>query len=361
MLDIEKYYDTLSPADRVQEAESLHERILGDAQRVVYALCDLCEHLKVMRDAKLYREMGFESFERYVEDKVGLKQRQAYTYISAYERLGKSVLQSNASLGITKLSLLAEVSGVDRADFLEEHDLDGMSVSELRALVDKAKVQGEQLGLLQEQVETLKKEAENAEFLSLMIHEERKLVDCKEDELQKLRQEHEELLKKPVEVAVAEVSPEELARLKQEALTEAEQRFSGEKQAINREWKQKVDAAKEKAEKAAKAELEKSLQKEREVAAENLRKAIEAEREQIAAKQQAAEAEREALKERAEQLERQMQHSTDGDVLEVNVYFRELQEIFLKLSGKISSIAERDPEMGEKLRAVVRKVLDGLA
>ena len=114
-------YENLAADQRESAAQELHEKIVGDANRVVFALCDLAEHLKIMRDCRLYEDLGLSSFEEYVESRVGLKQRQAYNYISAYERLGPKVLRENGNLGITKLNLLAEVSAPDRAEFLEEH------------------------------------------------------------------------------------------------------------------------------------------------------------------------------------------------------------------------------------------------
>ena len=128
-------YENLAADQRQNAAQELHERIVGDANRVVFALCDLAEHLKIMRDCKLYADLGMSSFEEYVESKVGLKQRQAYNYISAYERLGPKMLRENGNLGITKLNLLAEVSAVDRADFLEENDLAGMTVQQVKEQV----------------------------------------------------------------------------------------------------------------------------------------------------------------------------------------------------------------------------------
>ena len=142
-------YENLAADQRESAAQELHEKIVGDANRVVFALCDLAEHLKIMRDCRLYEDLGLSSFEEYVESRVGLKQRQAYNYISAYERLGPKVLRENGNLGITKLNLLAEVSAPDRAEFLEENDLAGMTVQQVKELVKKTKDQGEQLELLQ--------------------------------------------------------------------------------------------------------------------------------------------------------------------------------------------------------------------
>ena len=99
------------------------------------AMVSLCESLKRMRDTKGYESLGFKNFEDYTEKACGIKKRQAYNYIQTYERLGGSFLQSNAQLGITKLQLLTEVCAVDRYDFVEDNDLENMSVTEVKKLV----------------------------------------------------------------------------------------------------------------------------------------------------------------------------------------------------------------------------------
>lgn len=116
-----------------------------------------------MRDQKLYEEFGYSSFEEYTEKAVSIKPRQAYTYISTYERLGSTVLQSNANLGITKLDLIAQMNPVERTEKLAENAFDGMSVSEIKALVQKSKNQGEQISLLQTALEEAKAQNKAAE------------------------------------------------------------------------------------------------------------------------------------------------------------------------------------------------------
>lgn len=116
-----------------------------------------------MRDQKLYEEFGYSSFDEYTEKAVSIKPRQAYTYISTYERLGSTVLQSNANLGITKLDLIAQMNPVERTEKLAENAFDGMSVSEIKALVQKSKNQGEQISLLQTALEEAKAQNKAAE------------------------------------------------------------------------------------------------------------------------------------------------------------------------------------------------------
>ncbi len=89
--------------ERADEAAKLHAQIMANGQVAASALLEFCKGLKRMRDEKLYTELGFDTFEDYTEKLAGIKSRMAYHYISCYENLGTTFLQSNANLGITKL------------------------------------------------------------------------------------------------------------------------------------------------------------------------------------------------------------------------------------------------------------------
>lgn len=147
-------------SETYKTAVQTHQRILANGEICAQSLLEICKDLKKMRDEKLYEEFGYAAFDEYTEKAVGIKPRQAYTYISTYERLGATVLQSNASLGITKLDLIAQINPVERTQMLAENTFDGMSVSEVKALVQKAKDQGEQISLLQEELAEVKAQEE---------------------------------------------------------------------------------------------------------------------------------------------------------------------------------------------------------
>ena len=146
-------------------AIQITERIRANGRTAVNAVCAIGEDLRTMKIDNLYTELGYESFEDYAEKEFDLKRRQAYQYISVYEKLGKEFVQSNAQLGITKLALLATANPEDRAEIMESEDLQSMKTRELEDLLDKYKQQGEQLSLLQEkntELEAKVEELENA-------------------------------------------------------------------------------------------------------------------------------------------------------------------------------------------------------
>lgn len=128
-----------------QKAFDTHARILANGQVLSNTLVEICKDLKSMRDERLYAELGYDSFEDYAEKAVGIKQRQAYSYISAYEKLGPTYMEENSSLGITKLALISQISSYERDDFLEEVDVENSSVRELKEKVEEYKRQNEQL------------------------------------------------------------------------------------------------------------------------------------------------------------------------------------------------------------------------
>lgn len=144
---------TMAPEAR---AQLLTERIRENGSTAARAVWAIGRDLRTMKAEELYTELGYETFEEYAEHEFQLKRRQAYTYISVYEKLGPNELvQSTAQLGITKLSLLTTVDAEDRAEILAEHDVAGMTTKELEKLLEDYKIQGEQLSLLEEKVEEM--------------------------------------------------------------------------------------------------------------------------------------------------------------------------------------------------------------
>lgn len=253
------------------EAMKLHIEIMSKGKIVADAMVDFCKGLKRMRDEKLYAELGYEDFGTYVESMVGLKQRQAYHYISVLENLGERLLQSTAGVGIEKLKLLASVPGIDREEFVENHDLNDLTVKELRELTEKYNQQSEQISLLADEKKTL--EQNHAKLLRMKddesaarIDAEKKLAKEREvskkfkDKLSKANEAKEalerrvkELEAQPIEVAVEQYDIEELTKVRQEAAEAAEREYKEKLAQRDRELeeaRQTVENALRKAEEA---------------------------------------------------------------------------------------------------------------
>lgn len=176
-------------------AIQITERIRANGRTAVNAVCAIGKDLRTMKIDNLYTELGYTDFETYAEKEFDLRRRQAYQYISVFERLGEEFVQSNAQLGITKLSLLAMANPEDRAEVMETEDVKGMTTRQLEELLDKYKQQGEQLSMLQEEKEELSKEKTDN---SRMIH-------ALEQKIKELEKRNTELENSPKEVAVQEV------------------------------------------------------------------------------------------------------------------------------------------------------------
>ena len=246
-----------------EEAFRTHQRIMANGTIAAQALFEVCKDLKHMRDEKLYAELGYENFEDYCEQMAGIKSRMAYNYISTYERLGPSVLQSNANLGITKLELIAGMNPVDRAEGLASGEFENMSVSEIKELIKKNREMGEQINLLQERLEdaqSVDEESDSAEDSG---------YDAEKDEMhEKIKELEEQLRNKDsahkieIEELAEKISGELREELKSELAGEAsEQDNSAE---IQKQIDAAVTLAKKETEKEVKAKLKEKTEKQAE-------------------------------------------------------------------------------------------------
>ena len=295
------------------EAVKLHQNIMLNAELAANSMVAMCRDLKIMRDRRLYEELGCAEFSEYTENLVGIKARQAYTYISTYEKLGDTVLQSNATLGITKLSLIAQMNAEDRAEMLESGQADDMTVAELKKLVEENKNQGEQISILNAEIEELKKkESEGADGSELEseIEDLKKQLDEKHALVEKLENDLEE--RKKAEVPDTKALEEKIeSKILKKAEAEKKKAFSdGEKSAEN--------AVKEK---------------------------INALNSQI-----------EAAQSRAQELEKQLALS-DSASAEAKVYISSIQAEFNALMGVISSMPA---EQAEKFKGAVKKLCSAI-
>lgn len=143
-----------------QEAVIITERIKANGRIAVTAVCDIGKDLRRMKVENLFTHLGYENFEDYAKKEFDLERRQAYLYISVYEKLGEDFVQANARLGITKLAELSMMNPEDRQELMESTDIEKMSTRELKALVESYKNQGEQLSMLEEENKKLKEESE---------------------------------------------------------------------------------------------------------------------------------------------------------------------------------------------------------
>lgn len=284
-----------------QEAAAMHFEIVQAAKHAVDSLLDLSRKLKRMRDSGRYKELGFATFGEYTEAAVGIKQRQAYNYISVVESLPARLIEENAAAGVTKLALLAKLNPEERED-LTGDALANISVADLKKLVEERDAMAQQLSMFQE--------AQRVETVAD--------VDAIPSE--------------PVDV-------EEIRRqAAEETRRQLEKEFQNERAKLEAEKAEAVNAATMKAEKAAASEVRKAKQeaatKAAEETAQQVKKAVEeatrkaAEAQEAKDRQQleqARQAEAEAKKE-AEALAKQMQLNTDEDGVRFVLLFEQMRD-----------------------------------
>ena len=205
-----------------EQALSLHQRIMTSGSLAAQNLWDMANALKEMRDGKLYKELGYQNFESYCEEMVGMTRRNAYHYISIVEKISSENVKSISQIGMTKLALLAKLSEEKQAEIAEAVDLESVSVRELKEEINKLKDWNKSLGAakdravaaqtsLEEEINRLKGEKMLAENAKAKLENE--IADAA-DENARLERENKELRERPVEVAVVENSDNE-RRLKE--------------------------------------------------------------------------------------------------------------------------------------------------
>ena len=97
-----------------RDAFRLDAELKQHAGTVVSEMVEIGRVLKEINERRLYEFLGCTSLAEYAEKTVGLKERAAYNYITAYETYGAEGLQKYGELGITKLVALAQLNYTDR-------------------------------------------------------------------------------------------------------------------------------------------------------------------------------------------------------------------------------------------------------
>lgn len=196
-----------------QQAEALHKQIKSYGSIIMQSFYGLCTAIKEMRDTRLYRQLGYSSFEDYTEAELGMKKVQAYSYIAIAERLTEDFVQSTEQIGVQKLYLLAMASEETRSEIIENTDLAETTVRELR----------EQIAALQAAKDTAEADAAQAKDAVREAEESKErnrltlrgIIDKKVELVHQLEAKVKELESKPHDVAVVDRT-EEIEALKAE-------------------------------------------------------------------------------------------------------------------------------------------------
>ena len=173
------------------------------ASQMTNAVYNIGKCMTEMKEKELYRELGYDTFEDYCEQKYQLKKSQTAKYISVYQNLDETYLLENQNIGIQKLYMLSQVSEEDREAVGTP---DGYSVSELKAELEKVKAEREGIQMqfdslmeekkteedgtieqLNQKLEELQKEKDQASIKLLeTVKELQELKANKDEEVEKL-------------------------------------------------------------------------------------------------------------------------------------------------------------------------------
>lgn len=303
-----------------QQAVAMHYEIVEAARQTANSLLELGRKLKRMKDSGLYKTLGYESFGDYTEQAVGIRQRQAYNYISVVESLPARLIEENAAAGVTKLALLSKLGPEDREEVAG--DLANITVKQLEQLLAEKKSLEEQLSIFQQEPEPAPE------------------VDT-------------EAIREQVRAELQADHDKEIEAMQAAAKSKAE--------ATAREAKEELRKAKEDLTKRV-AELEAAHRKELDRAkAEAAAAAAKEQQDKAAAQVAAAEKAEEEAKQKAETMAKQLALANDEDGLRFSLLFEEMQEkanAMLELAGKIKD--KGDPDRAEKYLSALGRGLEAI-
>lgn len=138
------------------EAIRIDNEIQLWASQLNTAVFQIGKNLSIMKEKKLFEQLGYETFDDYCWEKYQLKHSQSSKYIAVYNKLGEQYLQDHSSAGIQNLYMISQLSDEDRENL--EVNPEDATVNELKAEIERIKQEREgiqmQLFELQEKGKT---------------------------------------------------------------------------------------------------------------------------------------------------------------------------------------------------------------
>lgn len=316
-----------------QEALSMHFEIMAAAQTAASSLLDLGRKLKRMRDTGRYKDLGFDSFGAYTDSAVGIRQRQAYTYIAVVEKLPAQLIEENAAAGVTKLALLAKLGPEDREEIAGD-GLANITVAELQKLIEEKNGMAKQLSMLQDAPPAAEVEAVDTEQVI-------------QEAVEKAREETEREVREQLQAEKDRAVAEAVAKAREEAKREAADRA-----------KKEADRRVKQVEKEAAGKLEAA----RKQAAEEARRDSDAQYKAVLAEKERAARDAQA---RAEELAKQMQLAGSPEGTRFALLFDDLQQKAgglmdmldkMLVEGKADAAQKYKTALAGALRALIQQV-----
>lgn len=328
---------SLTPDGSPEQAQAvgLHYEIVAAAQAAANSLLTLGRKLKQMRDTGGYKRLGFETFADYTEQAVGIRQRQAYNYISVVENVPARLVEENAAAGVTKLALLGRMAPADQREVAGQ-DLANITVAELKKLVEERNGLSEQLSMIQDTARPA------AEAESYEVDMEALRAQALEQARAEVKEQHAQAMRKALQE-----QGEKLAADRKAAEAHAAEQAKKE---AERKAREQVAQAKAEAAQAA----EKKLAEEREAARRDQEEKDKADLE--AARQEAAEA-----RAQAEETARKLQLTASEESIRFALLFEQLQGAAGAMMDLVDALtAAGRAEEAAKLRTALAGALQAL-
>ena len=240
-----------------QQAQAVHQDLMIQEQVAAQSSTQIAIDLKEIRDRRLYAELGYSDFAEYCENATKTGKRQAYNLISLVEQYKIDDLSRLAYLGSTKLIALKSLGKEEREELIESGKAEELSVRELKEKIKELTDKNEQLRfeftsvtdsdkITQLETELKSKQVEmervgrdkdsRINSLQARLDNTGNAMRRTAEENEKLKLQIAELEKRPVEVAVAEPSAEDIAKIRAEveaaARAEYDKKLADEKKKV---------------------------------------------------------------------------------------------------------------------------------
>ena len=299
--------------------EFYEQQIFNLCRMQAKAIAETGKLLKAIKDGKIFRSKGFNTFKEYIDESCGTTfpfgASQAYKYIRVYEEYGPRLEQYGEKYGKIDLEILNMFRTLPAEEFeklADENDFGKISVKEAEKLNNELK---NQLEKANEQISLLQSTAnEKEEELSTV----KSRLSTAAGRIENLEKEIDELQSRPVDVLVKE--PDESV-INDRVEKKVEEQTAADKAKI-KELKKNIN------------ELEKQAE-----SAESLKSDYE-----------------NRLKELDEQLKNAGQ--ADAALIEYKFYFEEMQNNLKKFIGVLGKIDDADKK--EKFKGAAVKFLNAV-
>lgn len=219
-------------------AVTLDKRIKANTHAMEDSLWEICKGLKEMRDGKLYKELGYDNFDDYSQNEIGINRNQAYKYAKIADTYTDENVSPGIHLGATKLFLLTKLDEQLREEFIQNNDVSEMSkreleekikeINDLKAEKEKILEYNKQLAEKINSVESIKDMAISEKqalsgVLSTVKADKNRLLEQNEQLIAKVK----ELEERPIDVTVATSdNSEEIEKIREELREEYEDQLA---------------------------------------------------------------------------------------------------------------------------------------